>query len=302
MNISYDLELHPGLKIKGKWNKNEYTLIRMLGIGENGTVCLVKHNDKEFALKMSLTPMDISYEIQALQRLNQAQGRALGFYVFDTDDFLFMGDIYSFYVMPYEKGVSIKRFLPGRNKREYLLIFKKIIQALEVLHQAEWAYGDMKPEHIIIDPTNKKISLIDFGGITKFNEGIRQYTDIYDRGNWKQGNRKADSHYDLYSVAMVFVEIVIGRKKLMKTYNKSRSIKEVYDIIPNIHVLKNLAPVLQRILTGNLTHTKDVLKELEILSQHLNEKSNDSHRWIDISLTFSIFIFILSFITVLYLW
>ena len=116
-----NVQLKLGTKIKGKWNSKEYTILRLLGSGENGTVFLVESLEKkQYALKLSSSTIDLSYEIQAIQRLSEAQGSALGFYIFDVDDFIFDEVQYSYYVMPFQRGVSIENYLYGKSEKEYL--------------------------------------------------------------------------------------------------------------------------------------------------------------------------------------
>ncbi|OEG00307.1 hypothetical protein BHF71_05245 [Vulcanibacillus modesticaldus] len=298
---SKDNILKPGTVITGKWNKKKYTVIRILGSGENGIVYLVQFLGKQYALKMSLATIDLSLEIQVIQRLNNTQGQLLGFSVFDIDDFQYKEKLFTFYVMPYKNGISIEKYLYGKDCIEYYNVFRRVLELLISIHDEGWVLGDIKPEHILIEPEKLRISIIDLGGVTRFNEGVRQFTELYDRGSWKVGNRKADSHYDLFALVMVFIQISIGKNKLLKIFKQSRDINKVYDIIRNINLLRPLKPTFKEVLYGKSINSKKVIKDLQNNTPTLDDK-NKSNRWIEWLFTTSVILFILVFVHLIYYW
>ena len=54
--------------------------------------------------------------------------------------------------------------------------------------------------------------LVDYGGATAFGKGVRQFTEIYDRGYWNAGSRTADAGYDLFSFAVLCIQLHEGRR------------------------------------------------------------------------------------------
>lgn len=280
-----------GTIIKGKWNNKKYKIIEAIGSGENGTVYLVQSEGKNYALKISQSYLSLNYEIDIMEKLNRVQGTNLGLKLFDIDDFVYNGYTYFFYIMPYEEGLSIKNYLDGKTAKEYLFIFKKLIRLLSLFHYNGWIFGDIKPEHILINQNTKKITLIDYGGVTKLNEGVKQFTEIYDRGNWKMNNRKADAHYDLFSLSMVFVQISLGINEFQKIYNQNRRISKVCDIIQNIESLKYLYPIIKGILLGRLNLPNDVLREIDKQNKSVDKKIKN-YNWINYLFTTSLFLFI----------
>lgn len=287
-------------EVVGKWNKNKYQIIRALGFGENGVVYLVKSLEEFYALKMSMSTIDLSYEIQAIMNLNETQGTSLGFYIFDIDDFFYNGQLFTFYVMPYHKGITIKQFLYGKTSKEYLSTFNDISKILKSLHDAGFIFGDLKIEHIIVNPNNGKVSLIDFGGITKINEGVRQFTELYDRGSWKAGSRRGDPHYDLFSLAIVYAQLGTGKGKLIKIFNNSKSVKDVYDIIQGVDHLKPIAHILEDILFGKSTDTFKILGDLNKIK--IKEVSKPFFSWLDLFLMGSVLLFLWAIINFVYFW
>lgn len=296
-NISSN-RLPIGYNIIGKWNGKSYKVVRLLGSGENGTVYLVKSDESNYALKMSNSTYDLSYEVQAIKRLNETQGTFLGFSIFDIDDFSYKGKIFTYYVMPYQKGITLKNYLFGKSSVEYLDIYKRIASSLANIHNDGWVFGDLKSEHILINPDSKEISLIDYGGLTVIGEGIRQYTEVYDRGNWKAGSRRADPHYDLFSLTMIFVQLGIGEKKFLKIYNRTRSLDEVYDIIHRVNNLKHLDATFEEVIIGKINNVDELLKVINNL--YINNEFKINSNWINILFTGSLFLFILLFIRFLY--
>lgn len=285
--------------IEGKWNKKKYIVKRPLGSGESGFVYLVESYGKLLALKISLATIDLSYEIRVVQRLHETQGPILGFPIYDIDDFLYMGNLYTYFVMPYQSGVSIDQYLIGKPVKEYISVFTKVIEKLATIHKEGWVFGDLKPEHILIDNLNR-INIIDFGGVTPINEGVRQFTEIYDRGSWKVGNRKADPHYDLFSIAMIFIQLSLGKKKLHRIFNQSRSVTDLYGIIRSIHSIGSMLPVIKGILFRLFISSSEVIKQLDGIK--LNNIKDKSNNWIEWFLTSSFILFILVSIHFVYQW
>ncbi|MGD9677812.1 MAG: hypothetical protein AB7V16_05580 [Vulcanibacillus sp.] len=299
MNTLFDnVNFRVGTIIKGTWNKKEYKVLKILGSGENGMVYLVEYLKTLYALKISLSYFNLNSEINNTKKLEGAQGAILGFKVFDFDDFTIEGNTYSFYVMPYEEGIPINKYLRGRTAKEYLIIFKKVVETLDLLHQKGWIFGDIKPEHILINQDTKNLKLIDLGGITRINESVKQYTEFYDRGNWKTNNRKADPHYDLFSLSMVFVHISIGINDFAKLYNQKLRITKFCGIIQNIDALKYLYPIIKEILYGRLRITNDVLKEIEKINNSVDQRVKH-YSWINYLFTSSLLLFIVIVVYIL---
>jgi len=296
-NVSSN-QLPIGFIIIGKWNGKAYKVVRLLGSGENGTVYLVNSDEGRYALKMSNSAYDLSYEVQAIKRLNETQGTFLGFSIFDIDDFLYKEKIFTYYVMPYQKGITLKNYLFGKAPGEYIEVYKKIATNLANIHNDGWVFGDLKSEHILINSDNKEISLIDYGGLTIIGEGIRQYTEIFDRGNWKAGTRKADPHYDLFSLTMIFIQLGIGEKKFLKIYNRTRSLAELYDIIHKVNNLNQLSSPFEGVILGKITNADQLLKEINNL--HIKYEFKKTGNWINILLTGSLVLFFLLFVKFLY--
>ncbi|MCK9906216.1 serine/threonine-protein kinase, partial [Frankia sp. Cpl3] len=107
----------------------------------------------------------------------------------------------------------------------------QLLARLQVLHSHGWVFGDLKPENIIVTRTEKQVRLIDFGGVTKLGNAVRQFTEEYDRATWQAGDRRAEISYDLFSLAMVMIRLVTGKEEWKRMRNETRHTQLLCDII-----------------------------------------------------------------------
>jgi serine/threonine protein kinase, bacterial len=205
--------LQPGQKVVGRWNHRTYHVLGKIGKGANGEVYLVELNGHRLALKISADATNIALEYQVLREMSEkVQGISLGPFVLEMDDFEPPGGegghtLLFFYVMEYVEGVGIESFL---QKNGSLLVGALILQLLSFLahiHEHQVAFGDLKAENLLVHPQKGILRVIDFGGVTPFGKGIRQYTAWYDRAHWGMGARRADEAYDLFAVAMLMLRL-----------------------------------------------------------------------------------------------
>lgn len=195
----------PGTVVSGKWNRNEYVLLKELGNGANGVVYLVKRGNREAALKISGDGMSITSEVNVLKSFAKARGHALGPLLLDVDDWIAPEGRFSFYVMEYIKGPGLQQFLFQKGKEWMHVLLLQLLSDLGMLHQNGWVFGDLKPENLIVTGPPTRIRCIDVGGTTMIGRAIKEYTEFYDRGYWGLGTRKAEPSYDLFAVAMVMI-------------------------------------------------------------------------------------------------
>lgn len=110
MTTSYKLALSEGTWISGKWNKNKYEVVRLLGEGANGQVYLVRAAKSLFAVKIGFDTIDLQLEVNVLRAL--AKGANSGeAYLHDSDNATFHNRDYPFYVMRYVRGANPQAFL-----------------------------------------------------------------------------------------------------------------------------------------------------------------------------------------------
>lgn len=230
-----------GTAILGKWHSHKYYIVRKLGEGATGVVYLAQNeNDEQVALKISFANMSVTAEVNVLKQLSKVHGKVLGPSLLDVDDWAVkQGTVMlSFYVMEYLKGEGFLPFISRKGEEWLSVLVLQLLGDLEGLHQAGWTFGDLKPDNLIVTTNPFRLRLLDVGGTTQHGRAIKEFTEFFDRGYWGLGSRKADGPYDLFAVAMIFIngaypkqfskqeqplkqlERCIDEKKILRPYKK----------------------------------------------------------------------------------
>lgn len=191
-----------GEQIVGKWNGERITLQRLIGTGMHGTVYLARWRGQDVVVKIGTEVAIISLEINRLSQLNRLENKFPGPQLYDYDDVEKNGKIYPFYIMSYQRGKPLADF---GVKGQWLWIVLQLLYHLHQLHEIGYAFGDWKPEHIVVDPVDNGVRFVDVGGLTPFGQDIRQWTELYDRGSWQVGLRVAEPSYDLFAVTLIIM-------------------------------------------------------------------------------------------------
>jgi serine/threonine-protein kinase len=231
-NDSAFSEVQIGNIIRGRWNGQAYQVIRPLGKGANGEVCLVHSNGQNYAMKMGSDSHGIALEFRLLKQMqqfapntdNSVRELRLGPFVYQLDDFVTANNRNVFYyTMEYIGGIPLSTFISNKGPSQIPVLIVSLLLFLQQLHELGFAFGDIKAENVLVNPFTGDVRLVDFGGVTRFGEGIRQYTEWNDRAYWGAGLRKADPAYDLFAVAMLITQLLgIGQAGA-----KQRDISEI---------------------------------------------------------------------------
>ena len=250
-----------GSQIIGKWDRQRYTITRLLGKGAVGAVYLVKRDDGHLiALKISDQIASISSEINVLKKLTKVQGTSPGPSLFDVDDWISpTGENYPFYTMEYVKGERLDQFIQRRGMDWISLLFAQLLSELAKLHQAGFVLGDLKLENLIVTSDPIRLRFIDVGGVTLFGRSVKEYTEFYDRGYWQCGDRKAEPKYDLFSLAMVAIHCTYP-----KQFNKTDQPKQ--QLLAKLRQAKSLNRYqlfLERALLGRYKGCLEMKRDLE---------------------------------------
>ncbi len=256
----HDFVLTPGMHIRGKWNGNRYFIKRKLGQGAIGTVYLCVRNGQEAALKISEKTASMTTEINVLKTLNKVQGKRLGPYLLDADDWVSpQGKTYYFYVMEYIQGESVPSFLQSRGYEWIGVFMLQLLDDLQKLHETGWVFGDLKIDNLIVTASGPRIRWIDVGGTTQMGRAIKEYTEFYDRGYWGLGTRRAEASYDLFSFVMVFLSMC-DPNPFARTNNAIQHLCKRIDAIP---ALKPYNSCLKKAIMGKYTSSKQMKQEIE---------------------------------------
>lgn len=201
----------------------ELEVLRLLGHGGMGAVYEARQTglDRSVALKIIMPEVAgepgfaerFIREARVLARLNHP-------HIVTIHDFGQRSGLH-YLIMEYVDGVSLRdvlrtgRMAPG----EALRIIPPVCEALQYAHEEGIVHRDIKPENILVDRKGR-IKIADFGlarlaghDAQDFSlTGTRQVvgTPRYMAPEQMQGSRAVDHRVDLYSLGVVFYEMLTG--------------------------------------------------------------------------------------------
>jgi len=266
------INLTPGSKIVGKWNRIPYQIKYMLGSGANGTVYLASAQNGNVAIKISKESTNITNEVNVLKKLSQVQGSILGPSFIDVDDFThpYTREPLYFYVMDYIEGKNVFTFLQKNELEWSCVLIAQLLSKLEILHEQGYIFGDLKTDNLIVTTGPHSIQWIDVGGVTPIGRAVKEFTEFFDRGYWELGTRKAEPTYDLFACAMIFIHL-----HCKKQYTKNgKGINQLEEIINQNKSLTLYKTVLLKALTGKYTSAAQMKKDLLMCEQERVRKQS----------------------------
>lgn len=210
--------------IKGKWNDNTYKILDSIGRGGIARIFRVldvKQN-KVFAMKLSDDLHSISKERDMLLKFD---GMNIFPKFIELDDYKQCNKTLYFITMEYIEGKNLMEYMQSMNLgvEEGIDLALLVGLTLSKLHKLGYIYGDLKLENIMIDTVDRRIRLIDLGGIVKIGKPVIEYTPDYDRAKWNKGRRLADEEYDMFALCIILINIILNKKSLSK-YNSIESV------------------------------------------------------------------------------
>jgi serine/threonine-protein kinase len=219
-------------RFRGKWNRNVYRVERELGRGANGAVYLTTQGGERRAVKVGSEGMDILMEVHILKSLQQGRDSQVGPLLCDVDDLVLSGgQTCTFYAMEYLDGEQLDVYVKQAGKDWVPVLIVQLLARLDTLHRHGWVFGDLKPENVMVTRRDKQIRLIDFGGVTKLGNAVRQFTEEYDRAYWHAGDRRSEIGYDLFSAAVMMVRLMADDQAWQTAVREPRQTLFLCDII-----------------------------------------------------------------------
>lgn len=196
--------LTKGIRIEGKWTKQQWIVCSRLGIGANGTVYAVQRIDGELgAMKVCPDAGSVAFEWGLLEKM-AAAGAAFP-KPHCIDDSVHHAALY-FYVMEQIQGRPLADIWGHLSEQQRKRVLLGILYGLRELHRAKHAFCDIKPQNILVDLSMAQaVRFVDVGGVTAFGRSVRQFTPTSDVAYWGLGERRANEQYDLAAVALMFV-------------------------------------------------------------------------------------------------
>lgn len=262
----------PGTVISGKWLKNKYKIIKMLGAGANGIVYLADHQGQLVAIKISDDYGSIASEMNVLKSFSKVQGSSLGPYLFHGDDWERKDACLPFYVMEYIQGDDLLTFIKKKGDDWVGILLLQLLANLEQLHKQGWIFGDLKPENLIVMSPTHSIRCIDVGGTTMIGRAVKEFTEFFDRGYWGLGSRKAEPSYDLFAVAMIGINIYYPNR----FPKQSDTRKQLLRIVESENGLDLYKVIIRKALLGEYNSAKEMRGELLLAMQSKNNSQTSS--------------------------
>jgi serine/threonine-protein kinase len=268
MSASPVCKLTAGEELRGKWNHSTYRVRRRLGYGATGAVYLAEHHSGLVALKIGHDQMSITSEVNVLKRFSKVQGKILGPSLIEVDDWQLRNATYPFYAMEYLKGDTLFDFMKGKSPEWAGILLVQLLTDLHMLHQAGWVFGDLKPDNLLVTGPPYRIRWLDVGGTTLMGRSVKEYTEFFDRGYWGKGSRKAEPSYDLFSAAMVMINLAYPARFTKKNH-ADQQLKEKIAMSP---MLKRYAVILDKALNGSYKDAEEMRNEVVV---RLNAKDQN---------------------------
>jgi serine/threonine protein kinase len=233
----------------------EYRVIEKLGEGGMGEVYLAEDENlgRQVAIKM-LAP-ELMRNAELVERFKQEarlQASLIHPNIVALHTFFVENGIF-YMVMEYAQGETLSQ----RLRRVGLLpphicipIFIQILNAVGFAHSKDIIHRDLKPSNIMVD-INNNIKIMDFGiakalgnnNITK--TGTKMGTVNYMSPEQIVGDRDIDKRSDIYSLGIVFFEMLTGKLPYNNTtsseflmmqeivQSKLPSVKDFYPYVPD---------------------------------------------------------------------
>lgn len=284
MTTSFKVDLRRGMVVTGKWKQGRYRVERLLGEGANGKVYLVQRDRSWYALKVGMDAVDLQSEINVLQSIAKQKQHGHEPFLFDVDDLYGPdGREYPFYIMRYVLGSTLGDYLKQQGPEWFPLVGLNLLGKLAKLHHAGWVFGDLKVENVLVADYGH-VELVDYGGVTGVGKGIRQFTEIYDRGYWNEGSRSADPGYDLFSFGVLCIKLHESKRLhqlTMELLPQNRSAGELIQIAESSPALKPIAGWLRKAFAGQFTDASDASSAWRALMHRRDtHRSPATPRWL----------------------
>ncbi len=259
-------------------------IIQLLGSGGMGAVYLARQKslDRLVALKiirpdtasMPSFPERFSREAKSLARLSHSNIVAI--YDFGSVDLPLRAGIEPeadsdrmFYLlMEYVDGTNLRGLIQAKSiaPREALAIVPQICDALQFAHDQGIVHRDIKPENILIDRRGR-IKIADFGLAKLMSQESREFTltgthqvmgtPRYMAPEQLEQSRNIDHRADIYSLGVVFYELLTGELPLGAFEPPSRKVQ--VDVRLDEVVLRSLAKEPER----RYQHASEVKTDIE---------------------------------------
>ncbi len=249
-------------------------ILDFVGKGGMGAVYKARQPGLDRLVALKILPPDIgndpafaerfTREARALARLNHPH--IVGVYDFGQNDGLY------YFVMEFVDGVNLRQAIHSGSlqTKDALAIVPQICDALQFAHDEGIVHRDIKPENILIDKKGR-VKIADFGlakllGHEQAADNLTATHQVmgtirYMAPEQMEGSRAVDHRADIYSLGVVFYEMLTGEVPVGRFALPSQKVQ--LDVRLDEVVLRSLEHEPQR----RYQHVSEVKTDLEKISR-----------------------------------
>ena len=263
-----------------------YEILKRLGEGGMGAVYKVRDRELERLVALKIIRPELAGNPEILRRFKQELILARQvthknvIRIFD----LGMADGRKFITMDYVEGRDLKSVLVERGKlppEEAVPIVQQVCRGLEAAHTEGVVHRDLKPQNIMVD-ADGRVWVMDFGlarsmetaGITR--TGALMGTPDYMSPEQARGE-KVDARSDLFSLGIIFYEMLTGRLPFQADTLMATLLKRVQEKAVQPTVLEPaIPPYINRVVMKCLE--SDVAKRYQSTGEILTDLSDGTQQ------------------------
>jgi predicted Ser/Thr protein kinase len=198
-------------------------ILELLGRGGMGAVYKARQRGLDRLVAVKILPPEIGHEVSFAERFTR-EARALARlghnHIVSVYDFGQVNDLF-YIMMEYVDGANLRQAIQagGLTSQEALAIVPQICEALQFAHDEGIVHRDIKPENILLDKRGR-VKIADFGLAKLLDQNASEHaltathqvmgTLRYMAPEQMQGSRGVDHRSDIYSLGVVFYELLTG--------------------------------------------------------------------------------------------
>lgn len=220
------IESSPAPSLLGLIVDERYAIEKVLGEGGMGTVYRCKHISLHKPVAMKVLRADLAQNEELTERfLNEARSASSMSHphIVQVSDFGRLPDGRAYFIMEYLEGIPLSRVLDEARPLpvpRVLSIIQQIAQGLAAAHEVGVIHRDLKPDNIFLTQQGGQkdfVKILDFG-IAKVSSAASRVTQtgqVFGTPHYMSPEQAAghtvDPRADLYSLGIIFYEMLVGR-------------------------------------------------------------------------------------------